>query len=204
MRRGGHLLARTEVAAVLRALADQVEPDLTLMARVAAQWRPPTNFPTDLPATWLLLGEFGHANALLDDMAEYDQIAALCAMIDVARAAGASDRAPMWGERAATLAGQQVHPLDRVGGLRRVAQTIAAAGHRLRATRIVAGIENVEDRRFVELGMIDGLIQAGEVDEAVRRTFAKPFPTFTGLLLRNIGCSLARNGRIPAAERGTR
>ena len=36
-------------------------PDLASMARVAAQWRLPTSFPTGLPAAWLLVGESEHA-----------------------------------------------------------------------------------------------------------------------------------------------
>ncbi len=143
---GGDALAFTEIGIAQQHILAQPDPDLTSLVRLTAYRDRLTHhysfISEKLPAAWARIGQFGHAEALINSITDWwKRSSAWCSLVEVAAAGGDRDRASQWADEAEAFIARRTDPLDRAPMLAELAEAVAAGGDSARAARLVGEAE---------------------------------------------------------------
>lgn len=143
---GGDALAFTEIGIAQQRILSQPEPDLTGLVRLTVYRDQLTNhysfISEKLPAAWARIGQFGHAEALINSITDWwKRSKAWCSLVEVAAAGGDRDRASQWADEAEAFIARRADPLHRAPELAELAEAVAAGGDSARAARLVGEAE---------------------------------------------------------------
>ncbi|NUP67589.1 MAG: hypothetical protein HOW71_36070 [Nonomuraea sp.] len=143
---GGDALAFTEIGIAQQRILAQPEPDLISLVRLTAYRDRLTDhysfISEKLPAAWARIGQFGHAEALVNSISDWwKRSQAWCSLVEAASAGGDRDRAAQWADEAEAFIARRADPLDRAPVLAELAEAVAAGGDSARAARLVGEAE---------------------------------------------------------------
>ncbi len=138
---GGDALAFTEISTAQQIILAQPDPDLTGLARLAAERHHLTNrnsnIPTNLPAVWARVGQLTRAEALANSIPNPDRRAgALIQLAEVVTVCGDHGHATRLIGEAEALTAQIAEPRSRASVLVRLALEVGTGGDRERAVRL--------------------------------------------------------------------
>ena len=143
---GGDAVALSEIVTVLDTLAEQPEPDLLAMVRLAMHRDHlsdrNSNMPNGLPAAWARLGQFHRAESLAESIPVDFRVTALVPLAEVVAEAGHHEQAHDLLERAAT-ATRSSRPGWQTWALTSVARAFTAAGAPRRAREVTEQAEAI-------------------------------------------------------------
>ncbi|XVQ11365.1 tetratricopeptide repeat protein [Spirillospora sp. CA-255316] len=145
---GGDALALYEITAVLNDIAEQGNPDLTTVLRLAIHRDHlsdrNSNMPTEVPAAWARIGQFHRAESLSDSLpTDSTRMTALVAVAGAVAEAGEHQRAHEVLDRAEAIARTIADPNEQAQALAAVAEAVTKAGEHHRAHEVLDRAEAI-------------------------------------------------------------